>query len=552
MLRKLSIKNYAIIRELEISFSSNLNVITGETGAGKSILLGALSLILGERADSSALTDKKNKCVIEGIFSMPSSEEVKIFFEENELDHDEQILVRREISTSGKSRAFINDTPVTLQQLNALSQHLVDLHQQFDTLQLAQTNFQRDVLDALCDHKELLQRYRKTYHEYYSWQKKLLELTGRSQQAGKELDYIRFLHDELTEADFKENEIEELEKTLETLTHTEVIKQSLEKAAYLLDESEQPVLVQIKQILSELQAIEKFQQDLPETIQRLNSVYIELQDIADGLSRINQHIVYDAGKLEEVNERLSVGYRLLKKHHLHSTAELLQLQKQLEEQLQNVLNIDEEIAEAEKKKEGFRKQAEQLAGEVSADRAQTVQPFEQKVNELLKQVGMPNARLKVSLQTTDLQESGRDQVEFLFDANNNQQYAQIRKVASGGELSRLMLCIKSLVAWSLELPTLIFDEIDSGISGEAAKQVGLILKDLSKSHQVVCITHQPQIAGKGDAHYFVYKKVQAGKTVTNIRLLNREERVTTIAQMLSGERPTAAALENAKELIGGM
>lgn len=549
MLTSLSIQNYAIIDELEIDFSGKLNVITGETGAGKSIIVGALGLILGERADSTALVNKEKKCIVEGVFDEAGKKEIKKFLAENDFDSNDELVVRREISANGKSRAFINDTPVTLAQLNELSSLLVDLHQQFDTLEVGESNFQREVLDALAGHYNMLEEYQAGFRQWQQLKKETEELKTQKQQFDKEADYNRFQFTELEEAGFKENELEEIDAELKLLNNSEGIKAALSKVYFELKENETPVVQQLKILLNQLNTYASYHPDLPPLLQRLQSTQIELQDIADDVDRISSHINYDPERIEQISERLSLGYKLQKKHGVNSTNELLVIQQQLEEKLQAVLNIDEAILQKEKESNKLLTEATKLATKIADGRRKQVKPFEDKVNKLLAQVGMPNARLKVDIKLAELSLAGIDAIEFLFDANKSGQFQPVRKVASGGELSRLMLCIKSLVAQSIDLPTLIFDEIDTGISGEAARQVGIIMKDLAAKRQVICITHQPQIAGKADAHFFVYKEIVKDAVKTNIRLLTTEERITTIAQMLSGEKPTAAAIENAREML---
>lgn len=550
MLQRLSIQNYAIIDELEITFSGKLNVITGETGAGKSIIVGALGLILGERADSTALVNKEKKCIIEGVFDEADKKELKEFLQKNDFDANDELVIRREIGTNGKSRAFINDTPVTLSQLNELSGLLVDLHQQFDTLELTQHDFQREVLDALAGNAPLLDEYQAIFRQWQQVKKELEELKAKKQKFDRETDYNQFQFKELEEAGFKENELENIDGELKMLSNAEGIKSALSKVYFDLKESETPVVQHLKTLLNQLNPYSSYHPDLTALVQRLQSSQIELQDIADDLDRISSHVNYDPQKIEQLNERLSLGYKLQKKHGVNSTNELIEIQKQLEEKLQAVLNIDEAILKKDKELIKTHHDASQLAQKISDNRRRQSKPLEEKVNKLLAQVGMPNAVLKVKTQhLVSLNLHGMDEIEFLFDANKSGQFQPVRKVASGGELSRLMLCIKSLVAESINLPTLIFDEIDTGISGEAARQVGIIMKDLAAKRQVISITHQPQIAGKADAHFFVYKEIVKNAVKTNIRLLTTEERITTIAKMLSGEKPTAAALENAREMM---
>ncbi len=549
MLQQLSIQNYAIITEIEINFSDKLNIITGETGAGKSILMGALSLILGERADTSVLLQKEKKYFIELVFNTQHLL-VKDYLKQSDFDADDEIVIRREISPNGKSRAFINDTPVNLTQLKELSSLLVDLHQQFDTLELGDNDFQREVIDALANHSPDLDQYQSLFKKYLA-EKKLLEEWKQQQSASnKELDYHKFLFDELDESGFKENELEEIEADLKVMSNAENIKATLTKIYFELQESEQPVIQQIKSLNNQMQTLSNFHSDITSLIERLHSAQIELQDIADEVDRLNDSVKYDAGKINALNERLALGYKLLKKHNVQTTRELLAIKNELQQKLDMVLNLEENIAQKEKEVNEYHQNAQKIAEKISTNRQKQIKPFEEKVNKLLAQVGMPNAKIKVEVKNTGLNIFGKDAIEFLFDANKSNRFEPLRKVASGGELSRLMLSIKSLVAKSIQLPTLIFDEIDTGISGEAARQVGIIMKDLSNAHQVIAITHQPQIAAKASAHYFVYKEIKGDKIVTSIKLLNQDERITAIATMLSGEKPTAAAFENAREMIG--
>lgn len=549
MLTKLHIQNYAIIDEIEIQFSNSLNIITGETGAGKSILMGALSLILGERADTSALLQADKKCFIEGYFTINGNADILHFLQEHELESDNELLIRREIAASGKSRAFINDTPATLPQLRQLASLLVDLHQQFDTLDIGDSGFQRKVIDALAGNSDLLKEYSGIYRNWQKEKKELEELQLQKNNFNKELDYHQFLFDELSELQLKENELEDIEAELKLLSNAEGIKSTLSKAYFELKESEAPVVQQVKRLASQLNGYSSYHSNLPSIVQRLQSLQIELQDVASEIESLNEAILFDAQRIEWINERIAAGYKLLKKHGVQTTADLLAIQTGLEDKLQAVLNMDEVIAAKEKQVAALLQQASTLADKISAKRKSQCGPLATKVNSLLTQVGMPNARLKVSVTETALNNIGHDTIDFLFDANKSGRFEAVSKVASGGELSRLMLCIKSLIAQHVDLPTMIFDEIDTGISGEAARQVGIIMKDLANSRQVICITHQPQIAGKADAHYFVYKQIKGDTIKTNIRLLTQDERITAIAQMLSGERPTAAALENAREMV---
>jgi DNA repair protein RecN (Recombination protein N) len=549
MLKSLYIQNYAIIEELNITFSGHLNIITGETGAGKSIVMGALSLILGERADTTVLLSRDKKCYVEGSFAIDGKAEIKQFLKENDLDTEDELVIRREITSNGKSRAFINDTPVNLVQLQQLSASLVDLHQQFNTLQLGETEFQRTVVDALAGNNAAVKSYSTLFQNLQNVKRSLVALEEQRRQFNKEADYTKFLFDELNEAGLKENELEDTEAELKLLSNAEGIKEALTKAYFTLQESELPIVQQLKTIGNQLQAFGNHHAGIGSIVGRIQSVQIELKDIADEIERLNEHVNYDAKKIDLLNEKLAVGYRLLKKHGVQTTNQLLEIKEQLESKLQAVLNIDDSIVAKEKELSRLEQEAQTAADKISQARQKQVKPLEDKVNALLVQVGMPNARLKVEIRETALQQSGKDEIAFLFDANKSRQFAPISKVASGGELSRLMLCIKSLVAASIDLPTMIFDEIDSGISGEAARQVGAILKELAARRQIICITHQPQIAGRANLHFYVYKEIVGEVVKTNIRELSRDERITAIAKMLSGEKPTAAALENAREMV---
>lgn len=550
MLSKLIIQNYAIIDSIEINFSQHFNIITGETGAGKSILIGALSLILGERADSSVLLYKEKKCFVEGIFNIEKRKNVLQFLNENDFAADDELVLRREIAANGKSRGFINDTPANLQQLKQLASMLVDLHQQFDTLELGNSDFQREVLDALAGNERSLSQYRLLYNDWKQTQHQLTQLITQKNNFQKELDYNQFLFDELNDINLKENELEELENELKLLSNAEEIKNALNATVFELKESEQPIVQTLKQLINKLNVFASFNTNLREVIGRLQSVQIELADISNELESLNDEVNYDELRINLINERMAAGYRLQKKHDVQSTNELLYIKDELQQKLDAVLNIDEAIASTQNKFNQQLQQLETIAAELSSKRKKVIQSFEKDVNSLLIQVGMPNALIKVVVADVALNEFGKNTIEFLFDANKSNRFEALRKVASGGELSRLMLCIKSLVAEKIDLSTLIFDEIDTGISGEAAKQVGLILKQLAQRRQVVSITHQPQIAGKADAHFYVYKQIKNNAVQTSIRLLNKDERIQAIAQMLAGEPPTAAAIENAREMIG--
>jgi DNA repair protein RecN (Recombination protein N) len=549
MLKEVSIQNFAIIDELEVQFQPGLNIITGETGAGKSILLGALGLVLGERADTNVLRNKEKKCVIEVLFD--ASAETQKWLEAQDIDQSHDITLRREINSNGKSRAFINDTPATLQQLKQMAALLVDLHQQFDTLELGEAYFQREILDAMAGCSKEALAYNELYTQYLKEQRDLQLLTEQQLSAQKEKDYHLFLLDELEQAAFRENELEEADQELKLLNNAGAVSSALQEAVAVLNENETPVVQQIKSLLQRLQPYRQLNKQLEETMERLHTVHIELSDIANELDHLQNSVTIDEERMQQLNERMELGYKLQKKHGVHSTAELLQLQEQLQNKLQDVMNLEESIAAKQQMVTAYKNQLQKAAAHLSAQRTKEAIPFAEKVNSLLAKVGMPNARLKAEVKAAALNAFGTDDIQFLFDANKSNRFEPINKVASGGELSRLMLCIKSLVAQQMALPTMLFDEIDTGISGEAARQVGLLLKELSTKHQVITITHLPQIAAKATAHYHVYKQEEDTTIATRVRLLKKEEQIETIARMLSGEQLTPSSLKTAKELVTG-
>ena len=549
MLLKLLIQNYAIIEELEVSFFSGMNVITGETGAGKSIMVGALNLILGQRADNTVLRDDKKKCVVEGVFEIEENEQVRSFFQDEEIDYDKQVVIRRELSLNGKSRSFINDTLVNVSQIKKLSVFLVDLHQQFDTLDITTANFQKDMLDAFADNLKDLKKLKTAFSLYTQTKTELEQLKTLQEQANKELDYHQFLFNELAELELKENELENIEEELKLLNNSENVKNQLSAAVHELKNADQPIVNQLRVIQTKLNSIAQFHKEIEILEQRLSALNVELKDIANDLEKVENGIHADSGKMEVINERLSVGYKLLKKHNLQTTNDLLLLQKELEKKLESVTDLFSSIEKLSKELKVKQEACLEIASIISQKRKAATKPFAEAVNKLLIQVGMPNARIKIDIMPAELHINGIDEIQFLFDANNSKKFELLGKVASGGELSRLMLSIKSLVAEKLQLPTLIFDEIDTGISGEAANQVGLIMKVLSSQHQLITITHQAQIAAKANAHFFVYKEKGDEGIKTGIKLLEGNDRVEAIAKILSGDRPSAAALANANELL---
>lgn len=549
MIKSLHIRNYAIIEELEIDFSRGLTIITGETGAGKSILLGALGLVMGKRADIKSLYNLEDKCVVEGFFEV-GMYNLKPFFEENDLDYDDRLVIRREITPAGKSRAFVNDTPVTLDILQALSSTLIDLHQQFDNLDIHQVSFQLRLLDALAENKKLLADYQGRYASYQESRRRLAELRRRSESAAKELDFLSFQLEEFRAAALKAGEQEVLEEELNRLSNAEDIKRTLATAFQQLSESEVSVMGQIGEINQGLGQVRRFDARIERLYERLGAIMEELKDMAKEFENIGEESEYDPERIMAVQQRLDMVYRLQKKHQANTVEELLGIQEKLEQQLGAIGDLSNEIATLEQQVRQQEQELLVLAGELSTRRHSVVAGFENKVENMLAELGMEYARLKAEFtRLEELGPTGFDEVNFLFAANKGSRLQSIRDVASGGELSRLTLVVKSLVASAIPLPTLIFDEIDTGVSGDVALKMGNILRKLSNGHQVVSITHSPQIASKGNMHYFVYKRIKEDRTITEVRNLAPEERITAIATMLSQSPPSESAIRNAMELL---
>lgn len=549
MLQKLSIRNYALIDSLDIEFDQGLNIITGETGAGKSIILGALSLILGQRAESKYFFNQDKKCVIEGTFLL-ADENLKVLFEEQDLDFFNETILRREISIDGKSRSFINDTPVNLSLLKQIGEKLIDIHSQHATQEINNADFQLLIVDSLANHNAPLLQYRSGFKKLKQDTSRLKKLTSDADEARSKQDYEQFLFNELEQANLKEGEQEELELELEKLTHAETIKRALITASGLLTEAEPSAMQLLKEAQLQLQSIEKFDSNINVLYERLRSSIIEIKDIADETSAIEANTIHSADRLELINQRLDLLYSLQQKHRVGGNAELLALQQQLENNLNQLLSSDENIEKLQKEIEQLESELLKQANQLSAGRKKAIKLVEAQTAQTLIKVGMPNAKLVLAQnQLSELNKDGLDEINLLFTANAGQLPAPVSKVASGGELSRLMLSIKALLAKHTALPTIIFDEIDTGISGETALKVGEVISVLGADMQVISITHLPQIAAKGKSHYFVYKNDDGGKTTTGIRKLKQEERVNAIAEMLSGRNPGASAIENAKELL---
>lgn len=549
MIKSLQIRNYALIDELTIDFSEGLTIITGETGAGKSILLGALGLIMGKRADIKSLYNLENKCVIEADFEVEHYD-LQSFFENHDLDYEPTLVVRREITPSGKSRAFVNDTPVTLNVLQELSAALIDLHQQFDNLDIHKVSFQLRLLDALADNKKKLRKYQDAYSSYLSDRRRLAELIQKNADSSKELDFLEFQLEELNKAELDTDEQEGLEDELNRLTNAEDIKRTMAAAFQHLSESELSIVGQMQELNQSIAQVSKFSPQLGQLYDRMGSLLVELNDLSKECEVIAEATEHNPERILEAQQRLDMIYRLQNKHQVASISELIQIQQDLQKQLDGIGDLSNEITTLEKSVEEQRLKLEQRAEALSHGRHQVVASFENKVEKMLGQLSMEHAKLKVDIaQLEKLGPTGYDEVNYLFAANKGSRLQLIKDVASGGEVSRLTLVVKSLVASAIPLPTLIFDEIDTGISGDVALKMGNILQKLSSHHQVVSITHSPQIASKANKHYFVYKKVTEDRTITNVRELEIDGRVYAIATMLSQDPPSESAINNAKELL---
>lgn len=549
MLTRLRIQNYALIKELDIDLRSGFSIITGETGAGKSILLGALSLILGQRADSMVLKDKSVKCVVEAVFRVDGLGLEELFLS-NDLDYDNFAIFRREINPAGKSRAFINDSPVMLKTMQDIGFRLIDIHSQSQNLELNNLAFQLMVVDICAGNQELLSSYKDNYRDYRKLISDLHEAEAKAEKSKADLDYFQFQFDQLYKAALAENEQELLEKELELLTHAEEIKAGLSNVAELLNGENISALIQLKTSIGVITRLNKFLPEAEGLTQRLESLYVDLKDIAEEAGSIGEKVEYDPERIGSINERLDLIYSLEQKHHVKSVEELIAIRNSLETKILAVSSNDEEIQRLMKLKDQKKAEIEGLANRLSAKRQSVVAEIESRVLQQLLQLGMPNSKFKVGISSLSSPgNNGIDVVSFLFTANKNGVLCEISKVASGGEMSRVMLAIKALISKSKALPTIIFDEIDAGVSGEIAERMGIILKEISADMQVINITHLPQIAAKGDHHFLVYKQDSESETTTRLKLLTKSERIEEIAKMLSGENITTAAILNAEELL---
>lgn len=551
MLRSLYIKNYALIDSLEIDFEPGFSVITGETGAGKSIILGALSLILGQRADIKAIKQGESKCVIEGSFDV-SAYDLKAFCEEKGIEYDpDSYILRREILSTGKSRAFINDSPVSLTDLKELGGQLIDIHSQHQNLLLSDTRFQMQVVDALAGNKELLSRYQQAFHQYKQSEKALAELREAVRKSKEEEDYFRFQIESLTEAALQEGEQEELENELETLTHAEDIKSALFKIHSLLSDDDKGIVLGLKEGLNTSQQLAKVYARSEEISERLQTAYIDLKDLASEMDKLANDVEFNPERLVFIESRLDLIYTLQKKYHVNAVSELLALYEEFKQKIENIESSDQQVEALEKEVHEKSEKVFALAKQLTDSRTSITDSFEKDLTDRVAYLGMPNIRFRSEIITEKHPNIyGLDSVLFQFSANKNVPLQPVAEIASGGEISRLMLCLKSMIAGATALPTIIFDEIDTGVSGEIADKMGEVMREFGKNMQVLAITHLPQIAAKGKAHYKVYKSDDEHTTTTNLVRLSDEERLTEIARMLSGSTVTEAAIQNAKVMLG--
>jgi len=550
MLQALNIQNYALIEELEFTPTQGLTVITGETGAGKSIIMGALGLILGQRADAKTVRTGANKCVIEATFNI-TSYHLEPFFEENDLEYDaENTIIRREILSTGKSRAFVNDIPVQLTTLKSLGDFLIDIHSQHQNLLISKDSFQLEVIDTLANNLKERNNYISLYKTLQEQRRLLKQLQEAASQGAQDADFARFQFNQLEEAQLKEGELEELENEQELLSHAEEIKGGLTQISNQLDGEDLSIIQTLKMLRDEAMSLSHVYPSIAEIADRMESDYIDLKDIAEDVSAQAEDVNFDPERLEYVETRLSQLYTLLKKHGKESVSELIQMRDELDEKLQHFDNSDEEIAEAEVKLKALTAEITKSAEALSLTRKKAGKAFEKALVDKVAYLGMPNVRFEVQIvPTKDFSPNGMDEITFLFSANKNQTLKPAGEVASGGEISRLMLSIKALIASAKTLPTIIFDEIDTGVSGDIADRMGEVMKQMSEHLQVITITHLPQVAGKGDAHFKVYKEDSETETTTHINKLSENERITEIARMLSGSQITEQAIANAKTLM---
>jgi DNA repair protein RecN (Recombination protein N) len=548
MLTNLLIRNYALIEKLEFGPSQHLNIITGETGAGKSIMLGAIGMLMGNRADTKVLFDQEQKCIIEGTFHIEEYA-IQPLFEEEDIDYETSCLIRREISPNGKSRAFINDTPVTLDTLKRIGLRLMDIHSQHDTMQLGSNTYQINLVDLYAQNQESIRYYQEIYTKYKYTEKKYNNATTEASQAKKELDFNNFLLQELLESKLRPHEQEELESELEVLENAEEIKTKLSQASQALQDGEPSSITMLTTACSLLDKVSRYAERFQQYNERLQSALIEIKDIASEVSAEGENVELNMARIEEAQNRLSLIFTLQKKHQVSTIEELIVIQNNLEEKVNRVTNLDDEILELKNQLDQLGKELKHRATLLTETRTSVLTALEAEIVSLLSELGIPNATMKIRHQVGEYTSNGVDTVQFLFSANKGVAPQDLKNAASGGEFSRLMFSIKYLLADKTALPTIIFDEIDTGISGEIAIKLGTMMKQMARNHQLITITHLPQVAATGEAHYFVYKDNSSTRTISKIRQLSTEERIYEIAQMISGAPPSSTSLQNAKELL---
>ncbi|WP_291115796.1 DNA repair protein RecN [Flavobacterium sp. UBA6135] len=549
MLTSLSIKNYALIEKLSIDFSKGFSIITGETGAGKSILLGALGLVLGKRADLNSLKNKDEKCIVEAGFQIEKYN-LRSFFDENDIDFEEQTIIRREILPNGKSRAFINDSPVSLQQVSELGAFLIDVHSQHQTLEITESKYQFDMIDALSNQQNNVADFYSKLQTLKSFESDLEQHKLSLQSQLKEQDYTTFLYNELVASDLKIGIQEELEEELSKLSNVELIREQLEKAIALSDNEQFGILQNLKEVKNLIFKISAISQHYAQIHERLDSVQIEFKDILDEMNILSDAVVFEPEQLESINSKLQLIYSLQKKHQVQTIEELLEIKNSLEVKVDSVAALESEISQLEEKISALKNELRSIAQNIRKNRLANIPKLESQLVDVLKLLGMPNAQIKIELEETiAFNNFGQDAIQFLFSANKGSDLGTLKKVASGGEMSRLMLAVKAVLSNYSQLPTILFDEIDTGVSGEIADKMGEIMKEMSKNMQVFAITHLPQIAAKGDEHFKVYKTSVNDATQTQIELLNSENRIIEIAQMLSGSSVSDSAINHAKALL---
>ena len=549
MLKSLSIQNYALINQLTIDFSSGLSIITGETGAGKSILLGALGLVLGNRADTNSLKDTSKKCIVEAQLSI-ANYNLDSFFDSLDLDYESNTIIRREILPSGKSRAFVNDTPVTLSVLNQLKSKLIDVHSQHQTMQLSDASFQFIILDALAKNEPKIASYRRGLKQLNIFRNEMDALQVKQREANQQYDYNLHLYNELIEAQLKEDEQADLEERIEKLNNVEDIKLSLSEALALGINDEVGIQNSLNSIQNSLQKIAPFSKGYEEVSNRITSVKIEFDDIISELEKASENVDSNPNELEELNDRLQLIYNLQKKHSVNTVPELLAIQEDLDEKVGQVENAEEIISQKQAKIDEVSEKLDTVADMISKGRTKVIPKLQKQLEYLLSELGMPNARFLITITATEnYHTNGKDSLDFLFSANKGGSFGELKKVASGGELSRIMLSVKKVLSENTQLPTILFDEIDTGVSGEVSNKIAAIMQQMSENMQVITITHLPQIAAKGNQHYKVYKEEVNGVTTTNLKQLSEDERIVEIAEMLSGKDISDSAMIHAKELL---